>query len=95
MAKIYNDAKDKNVAAVIIYGVGGDGKAYKDAEGKIQFKTSELEDAFFKRALIHYGTDLYYAPTNFIIASKVGKITFAIAGSDGKTEFTTLAAIAD
>ena len=95
MKKIFDQAKDKNVAAVVIYGVGSDGKAYKDDAGTVQFTTSELEDAFFKRALIHYGNDLYYVPVNFSIASEVGKITFTAAGSDGKPELKTLAAIAD
>lgn len=98
MDKIYNDAKDKNVAAVIIYAKGSDGKAWKDSEGKVQFTTSELEDAFFKRALIHYGTDMYYVPTGFIIASKIGKITFATttgSGDSAKTELKTLVAVAD
>ena len=57
--------------------------------------TSELKDAFFKRSLIHYGTDLYYVPVSFTIDNKVGKITFTKAGSDGKPELTTLIAIAD
>ena len=52
MDRIYDDAKDKNIAAVIIYAKGSDGKAYKDADGTDQFKTSELRDAFCKRALL-------------------------------------------
>lgn len=98
MDRIYNDAKDKNVAAVIIYAKGSDGKAYKDAAGTIQCKTSELEEAFFKRTLIHYGTDMYYVPTGFIIASKIGKISFAVStgsGDSAKTEIKTLVAVAD
>ena len=98
MDKIYNDAKDKNVAAVIIYAKGSDGKAYKDADGTEQFKTSELQDAFYKRAFIHYGTDLYYAPVGFMIASKIGKIMFAMttgSGDSAKTEIKNLVAVAD
>ena len=98
MDRIYDDAKDKNVAAVIIHAKGSDGKAWKDADGTDQFKTSELQDAFNKRALIHYGTDTYYVPTGFAIASKIGKISFAVStgiGDSAKTEIKTLAAVAD
>lgn len=98
MNRIYDDAKDKNVAAVIIYAKGSDGKAWKDANGTDPFKTSELEEAFLKRALIHYGTDMYYVPTGFIIGNKIGKISFAVSTGSGesvKTELKTLAAVAD
>ena len=98
MERIFNDAKDKNVAAVVDYIKGSDGKAYKDAAGKVQIKTSELKDAFFKRALICGGADLYYAPVGLTIASNVGKITYAVTtGSNdtAKTELKTLTAAAD
>lgn len=98
MDRIYDDAKDKNVAAVIIYVKGSDGKAWKDSDGKEQFKTSELQEAFYKRALIYNGTDTYYVPTGFVIGSKIGKISFAVttgSGESAKTELKTLAAVAD
>lgn len=95
MVKVYDDAKDKNVAAVIIYGKGSDGKAYADAEGKTQLKTSELQDAFIKRALIKIGED-YFVPTGFSIASKIGTVTYAKAGStSGSAATATLVSIAD
>lgn len=98
MERIYQQAKDKNVAAVVIYARGSDGKAYADAAGTVQFKTSELTDAFLKGAVIHYGTDMYYVPTGYIIASGVGKISFAVttgSGESAKTELKTLVAVAD
>lgn len=95
MVKIYNDAKDKNVAAVIIYGKDTDGKAYADAEGKTQFKTSELQEAFIKRALIKIGED-YFVPTGFSVASKIGTVTYAKAGSTaGSAATATLVSVAD
>ena len=42
MDKIFDQAKDKNVAAIVIYGKGSDKKAYTDSACTIQFKTSEL-----------------------------------------------------
>ena len=95
MVKVYDDAKDKNVAAVIIYGKGSDGKAYVDAEGTTQLKTSELKEAFLKRALIRIGDD-YFVPTGFSVASKIGTVTYAKAGSSsGSAATATLVSIAD
>lgn len=91
MAKIYDQAKDKNVAAIVIYGKGTDGQAYVDAEGKTQFKTSELKDAFLKRAVVQIGSD-YFIP----VASNVGTVTYAKAGSTAGTAATaTLVSVAD
>ena len=93
MMKIYDDAKDKNVAAVIIYGKGTDGKAYADADGKIQLKTSELQDSFMKRAIIKIGND-YFIPTGFSVASNIGTITY-VKASSGSAATATLVSIAD
>lgn len=95
MVKIYDDAKDKNIAAVIIYGKDTDGKAYADAEGTTQLKTSELKEAFLKRALIKIGDD-YFVPTGFSVASKIGTVTYAKAGSSsGSAATATLVSVAD
>ena len=97
MEKIYDQAKDKNVAALVIYGKGADGKAYADAAGTIQLKTSELQDAFIKRALINIGT-AYYVPVGFSVASDIGSITYATTtGSEStlKTVLNTLVAVKD
>lgn len=97
MEKIYDQAKDKNVAALVIYGKGSDGKAYADAAGTTQLKTSELQDAFIKRALIKIGT-AYYIPIGFSVASDIGSVTYATTtGSDTtlKTVLNSLAAVKD
>ena len=73
MEKIFDQAKDKNVSAVVIYGKGADGKAYADAEGTTQLKTSELKDAFLKRAVIKIGTD-YFIPVSFSVTSNIGTV---------------------
>jgi hypothetical protein len=74
MDKIYMDAKDKNVAKVIIYTHGDTGVemdaygAYVDPEYSKLFTDEELEDAFFKGALIRMSMGvavLYMAPTIF------------------------------
>lgn len=96
MERIYQQAKDKNVAALVIYAkVTADNKAYVDSECKIQFKTSALKDAFLKRALVCIGTD-YFVPVSYTESSNVGTVTYAKAGSTAGTAATVaLAAVAD
>lgn len=97
MERVFNDAKDKNIAALVIYGKGSDGKAYIDAAGTTQFTTSVLKDAFLKRALINI-SDVYYVPVGFSVASGIGKIVYAVTtGSNDstKTDLKTLVSVAD
>lgn len=95
MTKIFDQAKDKNVAAIVIYSKGSDGKAYVDAAGTEQYKTSALNDAFIKRAIIQIGTD-YFIPVAFSIASNIGTITYAKAGTEaGSAATAKLVSVAD
>lgn len=96
MDRIYDQAKDKNVAAIVIYGKGSDGKAYVDAAGTTQYKTTALKDAFLKRAIVQIGTD-YFIPVSFTVASTgIGTVTYAKAGSTAGTAATaTLFSVAD
>lgn len=84
MDKIFDQAKDKNVSAIVIYGKGSDGKAYADANGTTQLKTSELKDAFLKRAIIQIGTE-YFIPVTFSITSNVGTVKYAKPNSSTAT----------
>lgn len=84
MDKIFDQAKDKNVAAIVIYGKGSDGKAYADANGTTQLKTSELKDAFLKRAVIQIGTE-YFIPVTFSITSDIGTVKYAKSNSTTAT----------
>ena len=84
MDKIFDQAKDKNVAAIVIYGKGSDGKAYADANGTTQLKTSELKDAFLKRAVIQIGTE-YFIPVTFSITSNIGTVKYAKSNSTTAT----------
>lgn len=98
MDRIYDQAKDQNVAALVIYGkTTTDNKAYSDSECKVQMKTSELKDAFIKRALIKVGEN-YFTPIAYSEASKVGSVNYASVSGSGdtaKTVLTALAAVAD
>lgn len=94
MERIYNDAKDKNVAKIVIF-VNAN-KAYIDAAHKVQFKTSELKDAFMKGCVLKTAENTYAIPTNYTEASKVGTISAIMAASTGDTvTVTRAAAIAD
>ena len=96
MDRIFDQAKDKNVAALVIYAKPtADNKAYVDSECKVQFKTSALKDAFLKRALVCVGTN-YFVPISYVEASGIGKVTYAKDGSTSGTAATVaLAALAD
>ncbi len=94
MDRIYNDAKDKNVAKVIVF-VNAN-KAYVDAAHKVQFKTSDLKDAFIKGCVLQTAENTYAIPTNYTEASKVGTVSAIMAAATGDTvTVTRAAAIAD
>lgn len=94
--RIYDQAKDQNVAAIVIYAKEtADNKAYTDEGCTKQFKTSELKDAFIKRAVVKVGND-YSAPVCFTISNKIGTVIYAKAGSTAGTAApVALAAVAD
>lgn len=96
MERIYNDAKDKNVAAVVIYGKTSDTKAYIDADCTTQFKTSELKEAFVKGAVVIIGA-AYYIPVSFTVASNVGSVNYIKPNGTTATsaDIASLAAVKD
>lgn len=93
---IYDDAKDKNVAAVVIYGKAADTKAYVDEACTIQFKTSELKEAFVKRAVVMIGGNCF-TPVSFTVSSNVGTVKYAKANATTATsaDLGSLEAVAD
>ena len=98
MERIFNDAKDKNVAAVVIYGKSGESSptAYADSACTVKMKTSELKDAFLKRAVIVIGED-YFVPVSFSVASNIGTVKYAKANSTTATsaDLGSLASVKD
>ena len=96
MEKLYNDAKDKNVSATYIYGKASDTKAYADSGCTVQMKTSELKEAFLKRALIVIGNN-FYIPVSFSVTSNTGSVTYAKPNSSTATsaDLRTLTATKD
>lgn len=98
MDRIYDQAKDQNVAALVIYAKEtADNKAYADSACKVQLKTSELKDAFIKRALVKVGEN-YFIPISYSETSKVGSVNYTSTTGSGdtlKTVLIALAAVAD
>lgn len=90
MERIYNDAKDKNVAKIVIF--VNTNKAYVDAAHKVQFKTSELKDAFMKGCVLQTAEGAYAIPTNYTETSKVGTVSAIMAAATGDTVTVTRAA---
>lgn len=90
--KIFQQAKDKNVAAIVIYvGASGDDMiACKDAAGATPFTTSELKDAFFKGSVVNFDTDSYAVPVTYIKSNGFGSISIY----DG-TQYQTIKSVAD
>lgn len=92
MNMIFQDAKDKNVAKVIVY--VSNSKAYADPEHKVQLKTSQLKDAFVKGALLEiengYAVPLYYTET-----VKVGTVVGVSGMTSSANTLVTAAAVAD
>ena len=93
MAKIFQQAKDKNVAAVLIYEKTSETKAYKDAAYTVQYTTSELKDAFLKGAVIVLAAGGYAKPINYTETSSVGSVGYVKSG--GSLSIVSLAAVAD
>lgn len=91
MKPIYQDAKDQNKAGTFIYTKGEDGKAYVDEECTVQFKASELKDAYMKRAIISSSGE-FIIPT--ILSTEGNGITSVGCIVDGGT-LVKFASVAD
>ena len=63
MDRIYNDACDKNVAAIIVYLNAEDEKLYYDAEftEAMEVPEADLKNLFIKGALVDNGDGLFAA----------------------------------
>lgn len=92
MDKIFNDAKDKNVAKVIVY--VDSSKAYVDSAHKTQMTTSQLKDAFLKGCVLEIENG-HAMPIAFTVTSKVGTVTALSAVTASANTVVTAAAKAD
>lgn len=93
MERIFKRAEDKNVSALVVYADATYG--YVDAAKTVKITTSELVNAFKKRALINLSGALY-APVSLTIAAGVATVGYAKAPSSGTSaDFATIKSVAD
>ena len=98
MSKIFEDAKDLHVVATVIYNKSTDTKAYKDAACTVQFKTSELKEAFIKGAIIVLASNGgYVKPVKYSETSSVGSVFYIKPNTTTATsaDIASLVAVAD
>lgn len=84
MDRIFNDAKDKNVAAVVVYKKTSDVYAYADATKTKKISCDELYDMFVKGVVVVDGTNTY-APTAVKVTEGVATITYVTTDSSTAT----------
>lgn len=89
MDKIYIDASDKYVAAVVVYGKAADSKLYVDADYTDQAFITDVEDAFVKGSLVVKVGAKVYKP----VALDGVKVAVAslVSGTATVTEFSAKA----
>ena len=90
MEMIFQDAKDKYVTAVVVYGKTSDSKLYVDADYSAQVEQAVVEDAFAKNVLLVKVGTASYRPVK-IAANKVLVLDLS-SGAVAATEFTAKAA---
>lgn len=93
MDKIFQDAKDKNVKALVVYGKTADHKLYSDSAYTAANKVTqaEVEDAFKKGMLIIVNGDNWLRPTA-LNGNKV--YTATLEGSPAAATVTEWTAVA-
>ena len=91
MKKIFIDASDKYVAAVVVYGKAADSKLYIDAEYTTQAEEADVADAFVKNQLVVMAADDVVLKPVKLDGNKVLTIDYA-SSTVSATEWTAKAA---
>lgn len=90
MTKVFIDADDKYVAAVIVYGKSADSKLYVDADYTTQAEAAAVADAFLKGVLVVKNGTKVFKPVK-VDGNKVLTIDYA-SSTVSATEWTAKAA---
>lgn len=98
--KIYEQAKDKNVAAVKVYRVEDETSsdvfyACADAEGVRKLTKDELHDAFLKRCVVVFEDGSEYAPLRYVEDANADETVYGILVCGEPNEITITAATAE
>jgi hypothetical protein len=85
MEKIFQDANDVHVTAVVVYGKAANSKLYEEAAYTNQVAQSVVEDAFLKGVLLVKVGDDFFRP----VKVSGNKVTIAeLAGSPAAATLT-------
>ncbi len=89
MEKIFQDAKDKYVTAVVVYGKSADSKLYVDADFSEQASIDVVKDAFEKGVLMVKVGDAEFRPVK--VAGVKATVVDIAGGAVTATEFSAKA----
>lgn len=89
MEKIFQDAKDKYVTAVVVYGKASDSKLYVDADFSAQVTIDVVKDAFEKGVLLVKVGEAEFRPVK--VAGVKATVVDIASGSVTATEFAAKA----
>ena len=78
MAKIYEDANDQHVRAIMVYKKTGETKAYTDSACTVQFVSKDLKDAFIKGALVQLEDGTLCKAAGYSESEGVGTLTYIV-----------------
>lgn len=97
MTKIYEDANEQHVRAILIYKKTSETKAYVDAAFTTQYTTSDLKNAFIKGAVIVLEDGSLVKPVKYAESSSVGSVSYITPNGTTVTsaDIAALAAVAD
>lgn len=84
MSKVFQDAKDKNVATILVYSDGTN--VFYDEKKQIKVSFEDLSDYFLKGMTVKGDAGLF-APISFKTDSNVNKVV--IHDGDTKTELSS------
>ena len=94
MQKIFDDAKDKNVGAFVVYGKAADNKIYYEAAFTTQAKQADVEDAFKKGRLlvaVPDGSDGFNYLAPFALEANVVTTASVVSSTLTAAKWTALA----
>ncbi len=85
MEMIFQDAKDKYVTAIVVYGKAEDGKLYVDAAFREQVAQAVVEDAFAKNVLLVKVGDASFRPVK--VEENLVTVVDFVSGAVTATDF--------
>lgn len=92
MLKIFQDAKDKNVKSLVVYGKAADHKLYLESTYTTQVDQADIEEAFKKGMLVIMNSTQALRPfalaANKVVTADLSGAQSAIAGVEWEAKAT-------